>query len=180
MSLEHELSSAPPLFRRTASRWEPSSPRRTRSQSYRSAIVPVTGSASAKLSRPLDRAAHRMLRTSPARDDVDCNCQTCRSEAMVRTPRKQFYPAVRRDCGHRLQVIRPEEAGVLYSLVFGEGVMNDATSVAILRAVQARRRQPAVARCCSCGIRLAIRGQAACARMGFCGATAPGADTRIP
>ena len=35
-----------------------------------------------------------------------------------------------------LQVIRPEEAGVLYSLVFGEGVMNDATSVAILRAVQ--------------------------------------------
>ena len=38
-------------------------------------------------------------------------------------------------------MIRPEEAGVLYSLVFGEGVMNDATSVAILRAVQARRRQ---------------------------------------
>ena len=35
-----------------------------------------------------------------------------------------------------LQVIRAEEAGVLYSLVFGEGVMNDATSVAILRAVQ--------------------------------------------
>lgn len=36
-----------------------------------------------------------------------------------------------------LQVIRPEEAGILYSLVFGEGVMNDATSVALLRAVQA-------------------------------------------
>lgn len=35
-----------------------------------------------------------------------------------------------------LQVIRPEEAGILYSLVFGEGVMNDATSVALLRAVQ--------------------------------------------
>ena len=40
------------------------------------------------------------------------------------------------------QVIRPEEAGVLYSLVFGEGVMNDATSVAILRAVQARCHMP--------------------------------------
>lgn len=39
-----------------------------------------------------------------------------------------------------LQVIRPEEAGVLYSLVFGEGVMNDATSVAILRAVQVNAR----------------------------------------
>lgn len=37
-----------------------------------------------------------------------------------------------------LQVIRPEEAGILYSLVFGEGVMNDATSVALLRAVQVR------------------------------------------
>ena len=35
-----------------------------------------------------------------------------------------------------LQVIRPEEAGVLYSLVFGEGVMNDATSVALLRVIQ--------------------------------------------
>lgn len=34
------------------------------------------------------------------------------------------------------QVIRPEEAGVLYSLVFGEGVMNDATSVALLRVIQ--------------------------------------------
>ena len=41
-----------------------------------------------------------------------------------------------------LQVIRPEEAGILYSLVFGEGVMNDATSVALLRAVQVRRRPP--------------------------------------
>ncbi len=39
-------------------------------------------------------------------------------------------------CVVLLQVIRPEEAGVLYSLVFGEGVMNDATSVALLRAVQ--------------------------------------------
>ena len=41
-----------------------------------------------------------------------------------------------------LQVIRPEEAGILYSLVFGEGVMNDATSVALLRAVQVRKKPP--------------------------------------
>jgi NhaP-type Na+/H+ or K+/H+ antiporter len=43
-----------------------------------------------------------------------------------------------------LQVIRPEEAGILYSLVFGEGVMNDATSVALLRAVQVREQPPRV------------------------------------
>lgn len=35
-----------------------------------------------------------------------------------------------------LQVLRPDRAPLLYSLVFGEGVINDATAVALLRAVQ--------------------------------------------
>ena len=35
-----------------------------------------------------------------------------------------------------LQVIRQDSHPLLYSLVFGEGVMNDATSIALLRAVQ--------------------------------------------
>ena len=34
------------------------------------------------------------------------------------------------------QVLRPDRAPLLYSLVFGEGVINDATAVALLRAVQ--------------------------------------------
>lgn len=37
-----------------------------------------------------------------------------------------------------LQVLRPDRAPLLYSLVFGEGVINDATAVALLRAVQVR------------------------------------------
>ena len=36
----------------------------------------------------------------------------------------------------RLQVLRQDRAPLLYSLVFGEGVINDATAVALLRAVQ--------------------------------------------
>ena len=36
------------------------------------------------------------------------------------------------------QVLRQDRAPLLYSLVFGEGVINDATAVALLRAVQAR------------------------------------------
>ncbi|KAK9909394.1 hypothetical protein WJX75_001559 [Coccomyxa subellipsoidea] len=35
-----------------------------------------------------------------------------------------------------LQVLRPDRVPLLYSLVFGEGVINDATAVALLRAVQ--------------------------------------------
>ncbi|KAK9819478.1 hypothetical protein WJX81_001339, partial [Elliptochloris bilobata] len=35
-----------------------------------------------------------------------------------------------------LQVLRQDRAPLLYSLVFGEGVINDATAVALLRAVQ--------------------------------------------
>ncbi len=35
-----------------------------------------------------------------------------------------------------LQVLRPDRAPLLYSLVFGVGVINDATAVALLRAVQ--------------------------------------------
>ena len=35
-----------------------------------------------------------------------------------------------------VQVLRPDRAPLLYSLVFGEGVINDATAVALLRAVQ--------------------------------------------
>lgn len=36
-----------------------------------------------------------------------------------------------------LQVLKQDKMPLLYSLVFGEGVINDATSVALLRAVQA-------------------------------------------
>ena len=39
-----------------------------------------------------------------------------------------------------LQVLRPDRAPLLYSLVFGEGVINDATAVALLRAVQVCHR----------------------------------------
>ena len=35
-----------------------------------------------------------------------------------------------------LQVLKQDRTPLLYSLVFGEGVMNDATAVALLRAVQ--------------------------------------------
>ena len=35
-----------------------------------------------------------------------------------------------------LQVLQQDRMPLLYSLVFGEGVINDATSVALLRAVQ--------------------------------------------
>ena len=35
-----------------------------------------------------------------------------------------------------LQVLNQDRMPLLYSLVFGEGVINDATSVALLRAVQ--------------------------------------------
>ena len=35
-----------------------------------------------------------------------------------------------------LQVLKQDKMPLLYSLVFGEGVINDATSVALLRAVQ--------------------------------------------
>ena len=37
-----------------------------------------------------------------------------------------------------LQVLNQDRMPLLYSLVFGEGVINDATSVALLRAVQVR------------------------------------------
>ena len=42
----------------------------------------------------------------------------------------------------RAQVLRQDRAPLLYSLVFGEGVINDATAVALLRAVQARQHLP--------------------------------------
>lgn len=38
-----------------------------------------------------------------------------------------------------LQVLQQERMPLLYSLVFGEGVINDATSVALLRAVQVQQ-----------------------------------------
>ncbi len=37
-----------------------------------------------------------------------------------------------------LQVLKQDRNPLLYSLVFGEGVINDATAVALLRAVQVR------------------------------------------
>ena len=42
-------------------------------------------------------------------------------------------PAEARACA---QVLQQDRMPLLYSLVFGEGVINDATSVALLRAVQ--------------------------------------------
>ena len=41
-----------------------------------------------------------------------------------------------------LQVLRQDRAPLLYSLVFGEGVINDATAVALLRAVQVAALAP--------------------------------------
>ena len=35
-----------------------------------------------------------------------------------------------------LQVLEPDRAPLLFNLVFGEGVINDATTVALLRTVQ--------------------------------------------
>ena len=37
-----------------------------------------------------------------------------------------------------LQVLEPDRAPLLFNLVFGEGVINDATTVALLRTVQVR------------------------------------------
>lgn len=39
-----------------------------------------------------------------------------------------------------LQVLEPDRAPLLFNLVFGEGVINDATTVALLRTVQVRGR----------------------------------------
>ncbi len=39
-----------------------------------------------------------------------------------------------------LQVLKQDRSPLLYSLVFGEGVINDATAVALLRAVQVSQR----------------------------------------
>lgn len=47
------------------------------------------------------------------------------------------YP---KHAGRPRQVLRQDRAPLLYSLVFGEGVINDATAVALLRAVQVRTR----------------------------------------
>ena len=35
-----------------------------------------------------------------------------------------------------IQVLHPDETPLLYSLVFGEGVVNDATSIVLFRAVE--------------------------------------------
>ncbi len=39
-----------------------------------------------------------------------------------------------------LQVLEQDRAPALFNLVFGEGVINDATTVAVLRTVQVRAR----------------------------------------
>ena len=41
-----------------------------------------------------------------------------------------------------LQVLEPERAPLLFNLVFGEGVINDATTIALLRTVQALGPEP--------------------------------------
>jgi hypothetical protein len=40
------------------------------------------------------------------------------------------------------QVLEQDRAPALFNLVFGEGIVNDATTVAVLRTVQARPPQP--------------------------------------
>lgn len=50
--------------------------------------------------------------------------------------RKGHGGCVLNRAGRMLQVLRQDRAPLLYSLVFGEGVINDATAVALLRAVQ--------------------------------------------
>ena len=51
-----------------------------------------------------------------------------------------------------LQVLKQDRNPLLYSLVFGEGVINDATAVALLRAVQV---------CCT-SLCFSMRAEAAC------------------
>lgn len=41
-----------------------------------------------------------------------------------------------------IQVLQQDRTPLLYSLVFGEGVLNDAVSVALLRVVQVRNLLP--------------------------------------
>lgn len=41
-----------------------------------------------------------------------------------------------------IQVLQQDRTPLLYSLVFGEGVLNDAVSVALLRVVQVRQLLP--------------------------------------
>lgn len=55
-----------------------------------------------------------------------------------------------------LQVISQDRFPLLYSVVFGEGVINDATSIVILGTIQARSCQsfrclpsPSLTRCCT-------------------------------
>lgn len=67
-----------------------------------------------------------------------------------------------------LQVLDPEAQPLLFSLVFGEGVVNDATAVVLLRAVQKigwgsrwGRRQWAPTNACAGGA-----GQGDCAAAG--------------
>ena len=46
-----------------------------------------------------------------------------------------------------LQVLEQDRAPLLFSLVFGEGVINDATTVALLRTVQVRQAVLAASSC---------------------------------
>ena len=41
-----------------------------------------------------------------------------------------------------LQVLNQDRCPILFSLVFGEGVINDAVGVALLRAIQVKMRRP--------------------------------------
>jgi hypothetical protein len=66
----------------------------------------------------------------------------------------------------RAQVLRQDRAPLLYSLVFGEGVINDATAVALLRAVQARRAAPRRRRGCGAPTSLARGRQRAAGALG--------------
>ena len=60
------------------------------------------------------------------------------SKVSAAYPRNMVYLSTLSMQGALRQVLRQDRAPLLYSLVFGEGVINDATAVALLRAVQAR------------------------------------------
>ena len=58
-----------------------------------------------------------------------------RAQAGPSPPRRRRRPLA-------LQVLEPERAPLLFNLVFGEGVINDATTIALLRTVQALGPEP--------------------------------------
>lgn len=63
----------------------------------------------------------------------------CRYKCLKKHCKASFFPLPilkRIICIWMLQVLNQDETPLLYSLVFGEGVVNDATSVVLFKAIQ--------------------------------------------